>query len=440
MTKVLHFSCVFLFITSVLIDTTMAQDKIYLGLQEAVDMALKNNAEIAIAKYEINSSAYSVKEAKSNYLPKVTLNSSYNRNIDRQVIFLPEGFGGGGATKIGSDNNFTSYLDLSLPLFSKYNAVNKEYATSNFYFQREALRGIRQTITVNVKKGYCNHLMALAIVKVRQKGLENAIENFNNIESKLLQGVATEFDEKTALVKIAAARNNLLQAQTQIIPASNNLKLLLGLPMETEIDLTDSLALKEEESIYLQDQIPLHQNSKLRQMDLKVDVAKRQTSIVKAAYFPTLSAIGSYQFQSQENSFDFPQYRWVKTSIVGLRLQVPLFNGMATRSRVRQAMEGEKIAAAQREYISNNNQAQSRQLLSLLNYPERLIELQNENLSIAEKALELVKERYHYGKGTFLEVNNAELEYIAARLAYLQAVVDYRYAYYDFELLTGTEN
>jgi outer membrane protein TolC len=326
-----------------------------------------------------------------------------------------------------------------LPLFSKYNAVNKEYAHSNYSFQHETLRGIHQRIAANVKKGYFTYLVVIEIVKVREKALENAEENFKNAQSKLLEGVATEFDETTARVKIATARNNLLEAQSQLIPVSNNLKLLLGLPIEKEISLTDSISLATEELAWDDNTNKLLHNSEFKQQELKVDIAKKQTSLIKANYFPNLSVTGTYQFQSQENSFDVFQYDWVKTSAVGLRLQFPLFNGMVTRNRVQQAIQAEKIAEAQKDYVAKSNQAQFEQLQSQLSYAKKRIELQNENIVLAEKALELVKERYHYGKGTFLEVNNAELEYITVRLTYLQAVLDYKSAYYDFELLMGTE-
>jgi outer membrane protein len=419
---------------------SIAQERVSMSLNEAIDIALKSNIEVVIAERQINISEYSVKEAKGHYMPKVTLNGSYSRNIDKQVIFLPEGLGPGGATKIGSDNNFTSYLDLSIPLFSKYNAVNKVYAHSNYNLQYEGLRGTRQTVSANVKKAYFTYLLAMEIVKVRGKALENARENFKNTQTKLLEGVATEFEETTAQVKIATARNNLLEAQSQLIPASNKFKLLLGLPIESEISLTDSIFFNEEELTWFEDPTNLHENSEFRQKEIKVDISKRQTALRRADYFPSLSATGTYQLQSQENNLDFLQYNWVKTSAVGLRLQFPLFNGMVTRNRIKQAMQAERIAEVQKEYTSKHNQSQFNQLQSQLNYAKKRIELYNENISLAEKALGLVKERYHYGKGTFLEVNNAELEYVTARLTYLQAVMDYKSAYYDLELLMGIEN
>jgi outer membrane protein TolC len=325
-------------------------------------------------------------------------------------------------------------------LYSKHNTANKEYAKSNYNLSHESSRGIRQATVANVKKSYFRYVVAVAVVKVREKALENAVENFRYIRSKLSEGVATEFEETTARVKVSTCGNNLLEAQSQLIPASNNLKLLLGLSTETEISLADSVSLTPDELMTIGDSSFTYANSELRQRDIKVDIARKQMSLIKAAYFPTFSAIGSYQFQGQENSLDVLHYDWVKTSAVGLRLQFPIFNGMATRHRVQQARQAEHIAEVQKEYASEYTRAQFKKLQSEMDFARKRIDLQNENIALAEKALALVKERYRYGKGTFLEVNNAELEYFNARLIYLQAVMDYKEAYYDYELLIGIEN
>ena len=210
--------------------------------------------------------------------------------------------------------------------------------------------------------------------------------------------------------------------------------------MEAEINLTDSVAMTAEELASVDEINDIRGNSELKQSEIKSEMAKKQLSQIKAAYFPTFSAMGTYQFQGQENSLDVFHYDWVKTSAIGLRLQFPIFNGMVTRHRIQQAIQAEHIAKARQQYTSDRSQAQLKQLQTEIRFTRKRIEFQTENIALAENALALVKERYRYGKGTFLEVNVAELEYINARLVYLQAIMDYKNAYCDYELLIGIEN
>lgn len=421
--------------------TSMAQDSIRLSLKDAIEIALEKNRDVEVAADQTASAQYSIREASGNFLPKVTINGIYTRNVDKQVIFLPEQFGFGGPTRIGSDNNFSSSLDLTLPIYSRSNNTGKQYAHGNLVLQQEVLRGIRLTTVLNVKKTYFSYMVSLATVQVRQKGVENAFENLQNIQDKLAQGVATEFDETSAKVKLATAKNNLLEAETNVVPLADRLKVLLGLPVVTSITPIDSLTLDEKELFAgegMDDQ--LSNNSTQKQMELKTVLAGRQAATVRTGFFPTLTAFGSYQLQSQQNDFNFSEYNWVKTSNVGLKFSYPLFNGTVTRYKLQQALLAEKIAKTQLQLAVDNNQAQYQQLISQLDFSKRRILLQLDNIRLAEKALSLVKERYQYGKGTFLEVSNAEMEYTTAKLNYLQAILDYKSACFDYELLTGKEN
>ena len=105
--------------------------RISLSLNEALEVALKNNIEIQIAKNQVNSSEFALKESKGNFLPKLFLTAGYNRNIDKQVIFLPDGFGlGGSATELGSDNDYRAALNLNISAYSYSNIANKKLSKS----------------------------------------------------------------------------------------------------------------------------------------------------------------------------------------------------------------------------------------------------------------------------------------------------------------------
>lgn len=131
-----------------------AQEIYKLSLDGAVTLALKRNPDIDIATLQVTGAEYAAAESRGNFLPRLNVNGSYTRNIDKPVIFLPESFGWGGATEIGADNNFSGSLDLSLPLYSKYNAANRDLAYGNLDLQQEMFRGQQQNVVANVRKAY----------------------------------------------------------------------------------------------------------------------------------------------------------------------------------------------------------------------------------------------------------------------------------------------
>ncbi|HEY9221550.1 MAG TPA: TolC family protein [Lutibacter sp.] len=420
---------------------SQAQDSIPLGLNAAIQLALDKNTSITTANYQVNTVEFALKEAKGNFLPKLHFNANYNRNIDRQVIFLPENFGiENRATKLGSDNEFRSALNLSLPLYSNYNFSNKYLAETTLKFQNEVSRGVKQSVINSTKKAYLNCLIVQEVIKVQQNSLENAQENLRNIQQRYQRGTLTDYDLASAKVQVALAKNNLLEAQSNSIPTINNLKLLLGLKNEDAIKFTAPISLLEEELV-LEDSADqlLEKNSKLKQLEIAIQQKENQLKIAKSSYYPTLDAVGNYYYQAQSNDFDVLNYDWVNTSLAGLQLQWSIFNGTITKNKVEQAIIAKKIAEEEKEYTTREYKMRRIALLSMLDFYKQKIEVQKESMALTSEALTLSRKRYRFGVGTFLEINDAELSYTQARLNWLQTLSDYQAAYYDYQLLIGKE-
>jgi outer membrane protein TolC len=427
--------------TICLVNISYAQDSIPLNLDAAIELALNKNTDIVIANYQVNASEFSLKEANGNFLPKLYTNINYNRNINRPVIFLPDGFGmDGTATQLGADNDYRASLNLAVPIYSNFNLINKRVAETRFDYQSEAARDTRLKIINATKKSYFNYLIAQEIVKVHQLQLESAQETFKDIEKRRRLGTLTDYDFTTAKVQVAQAKIGLLEAQNTILPLANNLKLLLGLKKDDPLKLTEPITILEHELILeVSPSEALAENSTLKQLELEIELKENQLKLAQSAFYPTLDAIGNYSYQAQENNFRLSDYQWVNTSLIGLQLQFSIFNGNITRNRVQQAKIAKTIAKEQQQHISEATKMQLQELISQLDFTRQKIEVQQENMNLTEEALGLTKKRYEFGAGTFLEINNAELSYIQARLFWLQAISDYKAAYYDYQLLIGKD-
>ena len=439
--KLLKTKLFFLLFTISVVNINYAQDSIHLNLESAIELALNKNTDIAIANYQVKTTEFALKEANGNFLPKLYASANYNRNIDRQVIFLPDGFGmGGTATKLGADNDYRASLNLALPVFSSFNYINKKIAETRLEYQNEIARDTRQQIVNATKKSYFNYLIAQEIVNVQQLQLTSAQETFVDIEKRKRLGTLTDYDFTAAKVQVAQAKNSLLEAQNSILPLENNLKLLLGLKKDDAIKLTEPITLLGLElEVEENPSEMLSQNSMLKQLELDIELKEKQIKLAKSAFYPTLDAIGIYSYQAQEDDFDFGEYNWVNTSLVGLQLQLSIFNGNITKNKVQQAKIARSISEEQKEYTTEATQMQLQELFSQLDFAKQKIEVQLDNMNLTEEALSLAKKRYQFGVGTFLEVNNAELSYTQARLFWLQAISDYKSAYYDYQLLIGQE-
>jgi outer membrane protein len=414
-----------------------SQNNILLNLDEAVQMALSKNSDIIISNYQIAATKFALREAKGNFLPKVYLNAQYNRNINPKVLYLSES---NTATKLGSENEYSSSLNVTFPLFSAYNSSNKKIALTQLDLQNEGARGVRQSIINSTKKIYFNYLIALELVKAQENLLKNVEETTADIKKRVKKGTLTDYDLASAKVQEANAKNNLIEAQSNLIPSSNNLKNILGLDINDDLELTDSIKLIDDEMVFEdKSELLIEKNSRLKQLEKEIELNQKKVQLVKSSYFPTVDVVGNYNYQTQANNFNVFNYNWVNTSLVGMQIRFNVFNGNITKQKVEQSKIAQKIAEEKREYASREYQMQFKELRSQLEFSQQKINVQKENMNLTAVALAISKKRYEFGVGTFLEVSNAELMYTQARLNWLKAILEYKSAYYDFELLIGKD-
>ena len=125
----------------------------------------------------------------------------------------------------------------------------------------------------------------------------------------------------------------------------------------------------------------------------------------------------------------------MSTSQVGVTLSFNLFNGLQTRARVNQAevdyMQSQEQLSATRDALLTNAQ----NIRYRLEEAQRRIQSQNRTVEQAEKGYRIATTRYQSGSGTQLEVNDADLALLQARVNRVQAIYDYSVAKADLEYL-----
>lgn len=420
---------------------TFSQNKTPLNLETAIELALIKNRDVIIANNQTHISEYALKEAKGNFLPKLNLNANYNRNIDNQVLYLPPGLGGGeSATEIGYDNDYRASLNLALPIFYNSNFANKKLSETQLNLQYEINRGVQQSVVNSTKKAYFNFLIIQEVVNVQQSRLTNALEILEDIKKRLQLGTLTEYDLTSAKVQVANAKNNLLEAQSNLLPAENNLKLITGIDSNESLILTEEIKLLEEEIIIQNGkESMLTENSRIKQLEIDIERNNKQINLTKSAYYPTVDLIGNFVYQTQSNDFNIADYYWINTSLVGIQVQFSIFNGTVTKNRVQQAKINKEIAEIEKEYTIREYKMSYDELVSQLEFSRQKVMVQEDNMNLTQEALALSRKRYNLGVSTFLEVNDAELEFTQARLNWLQAISNYKSAFYDYQLLIGKE-
>lgn len=411
-----------------------------INLDQAINLALEKNADLKIASMEVNKSQEKLREARSGLFPKLDINGQYQRYIDKPVIFLPAGSPLGRTLTIGSDNSYSAVASLSVPLFawSLYEGIG--LASDALTISKESYRSIKNKVVSDVKKAFLSVLLTRETKEVMEQSLKNAQENFENIKRLNSAGQLSDYDVLRAEVQVENLKPTVLQMENNYVLSLEALKVAIGLDANQNIDVTGNMDFEEPyKTPSEQDMINelIKNNPQLALLEYQVKLNDKNVSFEQSAYLPTLSGFGNYQYQTQANDFKFSDYNWVKTFVLGLQLQVPIFNGFKTQARVSQAEIGLNQAEEQKRNMTEAIKTQALSILYRVQQAVKRIEGQNKTVDQATQGYEIAKRRLENSLATQLEVNDAELALRQAKLNRLQAIYDLKVAEADLDNVLG---
>lgn len=409
-------------------------------LDEAITLAIEKNADLKVAELEINKSLEKISETRSGLFPKLDVNGQYQRYIDKPVIFLPPGSPFGTTLKIGSDNSFSASASLSVPLFawSLYEAIG--LSSDILAITQQSYIITKNKIVGDVKKAFLAVLLTAETKEVMRQSLNNAEDNFENIKRLNSAGTLSDYDVLRAEVQVENLRPVILQMDNNYKLALEALKVAIGLDADIDISVTGSLDFQQSFTAPSEQEVInefLQNNPQIAILDYQVKLNDRNVSLETSSYYPTLAGFGSYQYQAQANDFKMSGYNWVKTSIVGLQMQIPIFNGFKTAARVNQAEIGLKQSVEQKRNITEALKTQVISILYRVQQAAVRIKGQEKTIRQAEEGYKIAKTRLANSLATQLEVNDAELALRQAKLNRLQAVYDFKVAEAELETVLG---
>jgi outer membrane protein len=423
------------------------KDTLSLTLTQALSIALEKSWDIQIATEDVKKAEEQINEAYANAFPSLELNGRYIKNIKSPVLFIPANtpFNESDQTltiELGSKNSYDLGISLNQVIYNQkvYTAIQMANEYSNYSKYGE--KSTKQQIVNSVKKSFYHVLLMQELSKVANQNYNVAKANLENVSALYRQGVVSEFDYLRSEVQVANVQPLLIRAENNLELAKNYLKNLLALGINQSIKLIGEFIF-EEVPASLIDQYnatAIDNNPFIKQLEVQSSLLKSNITIKRADYFPTLSFFGQYQFQSQDNTFNFNDYKWAKTFFVGLQLSYTLFDGFSRGSRVEQAIiEKQKVDLNRMKY---EEALKTRILEAVMNMNEakKRISAQEKSLQQAEKALKIAQSRYRNGVGTQLEQLDTQSALIFAQTTYAQAIYDYLIAKADWEYAVSLES
>lgn len=415
------------------------EDTLSLTLDQALTIALSENPTIRVADREITRSDHTRRGTLASLFPQVDFSFSYQRTIEKQTMYMDvEGMSGG--LKVGRDNNYSTGFTASMPLVSVPLWKSLQITAMDVDLSIEKARSSRIDLIDEVQKAYYNVLLARDACTVFKQAYDNALYNYNEIESKYGQGLVAEYDLIRASVNVKNAEPNLYDAENSLVLAHWHLKALIGVDLELEIKCVGNLV-DFEDNLLLQ---PTHAdvmpagNSTLRQMDMQARQLEKNLQLQRAQYYPSLSLQFNYLWNSMNNDFKISDYKWDPYSVLGISVSVPLFSGGKRLSEVKKAKLDMRQLADRRTDTERQLLVATRQFTDQMHTSIKQHIAAKAGVEQAEKSYDITMRRYETGEGTMLEINDAQLSLTQARLNLNQAIYNYLVARSSLEKTMGT--
>lgn len=404
-------------------------------LDQALEIALAESNTIKIADMTVEKSGYAKKGSYAALYPNVNISSSYQRTLLKQVMVMDMG-GQAMEIKVGRDNNISASASASMPLVNaplweslKLSALDVEMAV-------EQARSSKVSMISQVKQAFYGVLLAKESLAVMTQVYDNAQANYEKTMQRYQVGKASELEKLRAQVNVMNAEPNVSSAENAVLLATWQLKAVMGLNLDTDIEAVGGLSDYTEQLLtpYVSED-NIENNSSMIQLDIQNRMLESNIRMQKKQYLPTLAASINYNYSAMGDD----ELRWFPSSNAALSLNIPVFDGFQKHYNIKQS----KIA---KDMLDVQRQDTERQIrIAIRNYNDRIAlcvknyTAANATVEIAEKSYQISEKMYEVGKATLVELNDAQLALEQALLNQAQAIYNFMVAKASLDELLGKE-
>lgn len=432
-----------LFITSMYSHAQNAGTTNSFSVKQAVDYGIKNSVAVKNALVDIQIQKQVNREVTAAAFPQINGSFSMNDYLDIPTTLLPAEITGGPAgtfipVRFGTKYTANGGIDVEQLLFDGQVFVGLQARKAVLDFSTKTAEVTQEMIKANIYKVYYQ----LVIGHKQVASIDANIERFEKLLADTKEIFKNGFAERLDVDKVQVQLNNLYteknKIENQLQVGNAGLKFLINMPQKQTLILTDTLSEDELKASVLDQEYNYNDRKEFQLLTVAAKLNEYNIRRYKLSRIPTIAAFGSYQKNAQRTKFDFFKGGdWFTTSLIGLKINVPIFDGFARRSKIEKAkleLQKTKNNIEQiRESIDNDVISARLTMSSAM----ATIDNQKKNVALAEKVYYTTKLKYEQGLGSNQEIYTAQSELKMAQTNYYSALYDAINAKIDFLKAVG---
>jgi outer membrane protein TolC len=402
------------------------------SLEEAVAYGLENNRSVINANLEVQKAYKEKWKTIAIGLPQITAEADYQNFIELPTSLIPAQFFGGkegefAEVQFGTPQTMRAGVTLNQLIFDGSYLVGLESIKVYLNISENLMEKTVLEIRKNIINSYFSVLLTRENILFLEKNRANLKTNLEELTQLFRNGFEEEESVEQLRLTLSSVETQLRYAQNVERITLDMLKLLMGFPTQSPLFLKDELDTLTTASLF---EFPTETAPKIEN-NIDVKIAQNNFAsegllykLERSKNMPRLSAFlnGNYTGNSETFSFTEANQKWFGASMLGVKLQVPIFSSFMRRANSQKA----KIAVAQAE--TNLNETQERifiEIQAATNEYQLAVEnyfTTKENLALATRIKEKNQIKYFEGLASSFEYREAQLQLYNAQNNYIKSI------------------
>ena len=438
-----------------------------LTLNGAIDLALEQSHELALARGRADGAEARARQVRAGFFPGISASGSYTRLDEKPYMdasqfgdmFAPlmapfdylvdegyldpatlEGLSGGGSDKIylGDDDIYSVGLSVTQPLFTG-GALLSAHGAARHAARAEFLNVERteDQLRFDVTQAYVGLVQARAALDVMNDMVEQMRSHLSDVEALFAEGMLLESEAMLARVRMSEIELAQSRARHMTDIAGAALAFVVGIDVDTKIEPIDTLdgsVAVAAGDLPVLTSLAIDKRPDLEAMKEFVGAAGNGVSLARSGYFPSVVAIGNYNWDRPNREYEPEFYdHWSVT----LALSMNVFDWGLTGNRVREARAALSTAERGLDMYKSAVRLQVKQSYLALSEAHDELAIAGDGLIQAREGMRIVREAFRNDAATNSDVLDAQSALTTAEMNRVAALSNLRIAEAQLELATA---
>jgi outer membrane protein len=408
-----------------------------LTLDRAIEIGLENNYGIQISRNFAEIAANNRTLGNAGFLPTISANATRRESVENSR-FETQATDGVNENRGARSTNTNAGISLNWTLFDGMNMfINHEKLGEFEQFGREELRLQAEFTVEQIVGAYVNIVRINEQLNVLENSVEVSLERIDIAETKRDLGSGSEYELLQAQTDLNADRAAVLRESNRLVEAKIHLNDILARDAEEDFDVSPDIiinrALQQNE---LQQNI-LENNISIQLARTEQRIAELEIREIRSERLPQLELNSGYTYNRNEGGGGFMIFNETDGFNIGLTARINIFDGFNTNRRVQNARINQRNSELMlEEELKRINAGFLRAYRTYQNSIE-LVDLEEDNLAIAEETLDIALERFRQGMISAIEFREAQRTFLSAESRLIEAKYDAKIAETELLRLSG---